>query len=190
MSFIDDSEKNVGRLMKEQTAGSVAGHTGGKGMGIDKLFAGPFHPDSGFGSKNKELLLKQLKKRLEKRKDLKSDSDGVFDDFSGLADPIGGYFHDDVEDVTKAYEELQAKIEKDIEFNDKFTPALDTAWEAMEWDYSFDEIEIKDLVGFINKSTTNMEYVNVDIKYDDNSNLNAGDTYINKSKSNFQKVGR
>ena len=69
MSFIDDSEKNVDRLMKEVTGGSVAGFVGGAGMGIDALFAGPFHPDSGYGSKNKQLLAKQLKDRRKKRKD-------------------------------------------------------------------------------------------------------------------------
>ena len=69
MSFIDDSEQNMEKyvsslkeenksvpLLKEQTGGSVAGFVGGAGMGIDALFAGPFHPDSGHGSKNKQLL--------------------------------------------------------------------------------------------------------------------------------------
>ena len=83
MSFIDDSGHNVKKynssfkeekkslpLLKEVTGGGVAGFVGGKGMGIDALFAGPFHPDSGYGSKNKELLAKQLKDRKEKRKDI------------------------------------------------------------------------------------------------------------------------
>ena len=47
MSFIEQSEQNVDRLMKEVSGGGVAGFVGGKGMGIDALFAGPYHPDSG-----------------------------------------------------------------------------------------------------------------------------------------------
>ena len=46
MSFIEDSIENVKRqLMKEVSGGSVGGFVGGKGMGIDALFAGPYHPD-------------------------------------------------------------------------------------------------------------------------------------------------
>ena len=77
MSFIEQSEQNVDRLMKEVSGGSVGGFVGGKGMGIDALFAGPYHPDSGYGSKNKQLLAKQLKDRKEKRKDIESSRDGV-----------------------------------------------------------------------------------------------------------------
>ena len=68
MSFIDDSEKNVKKLMKEVSGGSVGGFVGRAGMGIDDLFAGSFHPDSGHGSKNLELLTKQVKDRKQKRR--------------------------------------------------------------------------------------------------------------------------
>ena len=73
MSFIDDSIKNVKlQLMKEVSGGGIAGFTGRAGRDIDALFAGPFHPDSGHGSENKQLLTKQLKDRREKRKDLRN----------------------------------------------------------------------------------------------------------------------
>ena len=99
MSFLDDSEKNINRLMETSAAGGVAGFVGGKGMGIDALFAGPYHPDSGHGSKNKQLLAKQLKDRKKLRKDIESSRDGVIDDYSGLADPVGGYYETDTEVV-------------------------------------------------------------------------------------------
>ena len=47
MSFIDDSEKNVDRLMKEVSGGGVAGFVGRGGKEIDQLFAGAFHPEFG-----------------------------------------------------------------------------------------------------------------------------------------------
>ena len=56
MNFLDKAEKNVDRLMKEESGGSVAGFTGRAGRGIDALFSGPYHPDSGHGSQNKKLL--------------------------------------------------------------------------------------------------------------------------------------
>ena len=94
MSFTDDSGYNVKKYnssfkerkkqtlsLKEVTGGSVAGFVGGKGMGIDAIFAGPYHPDSSHGSQNKQLLAKQLKDRRKKRKDLESDRDDVIDDY-------------------------------------------------------------------------------------------------------------
>ena len=58
MSFIDDSEKNVNRLIETTAAGGVAGFVGRGGRDIDTLFSGPFHPDSGHGSENEKLLQK------------------------------------------------------------------------------------------------------------------------------------
>ena len=150
MSFIDDSEKNVGRLMKEQTAGSVAGHTGGKGMGIDTLFSGPFHPDSGHGSKNKQLLQKQLKDREEFDK-LSTD-----DEYAG-ENPIGGYYETDTEGINLAYDELESYNQASIEYSTENTPLADIEWKSDGWDYEYDEnkpyIEEED---FINTSETNM----------------------------------
>ena len=95
--------------LKEVSGGGVAGFVGGKGMGIDALFAGPYHPDSGHGSENEKLLKKQLKDRKEKRKDIESSRDGVIDDYSGLADPVGGYYETDTEFAELAYDELEAR---------------------------------------------------------------------------------
>ena len=47
MSFIEQSEQNVDRLMKEVSGGSVGGFVGTGGTRIDTLFAGGFHPDYG-----------------------------------------------------------------------------------------------------------------------------------------------
>ena len=81
MSFIDDSIKNVKyQLMKEVTGGSVAGFVGTGGMSIDRLFAGPFHPDSGHGSQNIQLHKKRLKDRKEQRKNLRNKKNN----FTGL----------------------------------------------------------------------------------------------------------
>jgi hypothetical protein len=191
MSFIDDSEKNVKhQLMKEVSGGGVAGFVGGAGMGIDVLFAGPFHPDSGYGSKNKELLAKQLKDRRKKRKDLETDADGVIDDYSGLPDPVGGYYETDTEVASLAYDELERHNELNKQYSDEMTPNANIEWKSTGWNYNYDEIisyiEEKD---FINTSKTNMENVGIDIQYDDKS-IYAGKNFINKSQTNWKIINR
>ena len=167
MSYLDDSEKNV-EFIKEVSGGAVGGFVGRSGMGIDRLFAGPYHPDSGHGSKNKQLLLKQLKDRREKRKDLESDRDDVIDDYSGLPDPVGGYYETDTEFANLAYDELETRNQIAIEYSDENTPPAEIEWKSSGWDYEYDEnesyIEEED---FINTSETNMDYVNLDLKYDE-----------------------
>ena len=203
MSFIDDSGKNVKKYnssfkerkkstlsLKEVSGGSVGGFVGGKGMGIDALFAGPYHPDSGHGSKNKQLLMKQLKDRKEKRKDIESSRDGVIDDYSGLADPVGGYYETDTEFVELAYEELELRNQLAIEFSIENTPPAETEWKSTGWEYDYDEIisyiEEKD---FINTSETNMENVGIDIQYD-NKPIYAGENFINSSQTNWEIINK
>jgi len=176
MSFIDDSINNVKlQLMKEVSGGSVGGFVGGKGMGIDALFAGPFHPDSGHGSQNKKLLAKQLKDRKKLRKDIESSRDGVIDDYSGLSDPVGGYYETDTEFARLAYEELELRNQLAIEFSIENTPLSDIEWKSTGWDYDYDEpgeaYKIKDIV------------------YDDKPKY-AGDNYINQSKTNWEIINR
>jgi len=192
MSFIDDSIKNVKRqLMKEVTGGSVSGFVGGKGMGIDALFAGPYHPDSGHGSENEKLLKKQLKDRRKLRKDIESNRDGVIDDYSGLPDPVGGYYESDTEFARLAYDELEGRNQMAIDYSIENTPPQDIEWKSTGWDYKYDEIisyiEEKD---FINSSETNMENVGVEIEYDDNSVLYAGENFINSSQTNWKIINR
>ena len=187
MSFIDDSGQNVKKydssfkekkkslpLLKEVTGGSVAGFVGSAGMGIDQLFGGPFHPDSGHGSKNKELLTKQLKDRRKKRKDLESDRDDVIDDYTGIPDPVGGYYDTETEYANLAYDELEARNQMAIDYSIENTPPAETEWKSTGWEYDYDEpgeaYEIKDIVyddkptyagvNFINQSETNWEYIN------------------------------
>jgi len=203
MSFIDDSKKNVKKYnssfkehkkptlsLKEVSGGAVGGFVGGKGMGIDALFAGPYHPDSGHGSQNEKLLKKQLKDRKKLRKDIESSRDGVIDDYSGLADPVGGYYETDTEFASLAYEELELRNQLAIEFSIENTPLSDTEWKSTGWDYDYDEIisyiEEKD---FINTSETNMENVGVEIEYDDNP-IYAGEDFINTSKTNWKIINR
>ena len=181
MSFIDDSKKNIKKYdssfkerkkptlsLKEVSGGSVGGVVGGAGMGIDALFAGPFHPDSGHGSQNKQLLAKQLKDRKKLRKDIESSRDGVIDDYSGLADPVGGYYETDTEFVELAYDELEARNQMAIDYSIENTPPQDTEWKSTGWNYKYDEIisyiEEKD---FINTSETKMQSVGTDLKYDE-----------------------
>ena len=100
MSFINDSIKNVKhQLIKEVSGGAVAGFIGGKGMGIDALFAGPYHPDYNEVDK---LLKKQLKDRKKQRAKMERETD----DYTGTPDPIGGYYETDTEFVRLAYDEL------------------------------------------------------------------------------------
>ena len=204
MSFIDKTEQNVKKYnssfkerkkptlrLKEQTGGSVAGFVGGKGMGIDTLFAGPYHPDSGHGSKNKQLLLKQLKDRREKRKDLTSDRDDVIDDYSGLPDPVGGYYETDTEFVKLAYDELETRNQLALDYSIENTPPADIDWKSSGWEYDYDEIisyiEEKD---FINTSETNMENVGIDIKYEDEQPKYNKEDFINTSQTNWKIINR
>ena len=192
MSFIDDSEKNI-KYIKEQTGGSVAGFVGRAGMGIDALFAGPFHPDSCHGSENKQLLQKQLKDRREQRKDIESDRDDILDDYSGIPDPVGGYYAG-VEDegITLAYDELDFLNHVKQSYSDENTPLADIEWKSTGWDYEFDEFDSstgrdrrnrmfdKD---FINQSEENTERT---IK-EEEIQLNEQD-FITRSKINLQTV--
>jgi len=203
MSFIDDSGQNVKKynssfkeenkslpLLKEVTGGGVAGFVGGRGMGIDALFAGPYHPDSGHGSKNKQLLMKQLKDRREKRKDLESDRDDVIDDYSGLPDPVGGYYETDTEFANLAYDELETRNQIAIEYSDENTPPAEIEWKSDGWDYHYDEnekyIEEED---FINTSETNMKQVATDIKYDENEPYIEEKDFINTSEKSMEYIG-
>ena len=161
MDFIEQSEQNVDRLMKEVSGGGVAGFVGGKGMGIDALFAGPFHPDSGHGSKNKKLLAKQLKDRKEKRKDIESSRDGVIDDYSGLSDPVGGYYESDTEFAKLAYKELEIHNQMAIEYSVENTPPRDTEWKSTGWEYDYDDEKPRyNKEDFINTSQINWKFIN------------------------------
>ena len=158
MSFIDDSIKNVThQLIREVSGGSVGGFVGGKGMGIDALFAGPYHPDY---NEIDNILKQQLKDRKKQDKD-------------GTANPVGGYYDVDTEFVELAYEELETRNQMAIEFSIENTPLSDTEWKSTGWDYDYDEpgeaYKIKDIVyddkstyageNFINQSQTNWEII-------------------------------
>ena len=139
MSFIDDSEKNIEKLMKEVSGGSVAGFVGSSGMAVDQLFAGGFHPDSGHGSKNIQLLKKQLKDRRKKRDDIESSRDGVIDDYSGLADPVGGYYDMNDAELDPAYEELDTVASSIQNFNINNTPEQEFDWIDVETNLEYDK---------------------------------------------------
>ena len=91
MSFIEQSEKNVERLLKETSAvGGVGGFVGRAGRDVDKLYSGPYHPDSCHGSENEKLLQKQLDDRKEVRNSFENSEGNVY----GGESPVGGYFGD------------------------------------------------------------------------------------------------
>ena len=194
MSFIEQSEKNTKKynlsfkekkksvpLLKEVSGGSVAGFTGRAGRDIDTVFAGGFHPDSGHGSKNLELLKKQIEDRIQKIKDTNS-----FE-----ANPVGGWYDINTETNKLAYEELIAIADMIKQYNDEITPPSDIEWKSTGWDYDFDDIyiHIDNEDDFINQSETNMEKVGVDIKYDDNMPTYDKEDFINRSQTNWKLVG-
>ena len=194
MSFIDDSEKNIERLMKEVTGGSVAGFVGRAGMGIDDLFAGSFHPDSGHGSKNIQILKKQVKDRKKLRKDMEDQAYKDDVELIGNPDPIGGHFADigETEIFTNAFDELIATNERNKQYSDENTPEAETKWKSTGWDYNYDEpgeaYKIRDIVYDDNLNIYKTRLSNP--KYDDNSNLYADDTYINNSEKNWEYINR
>ena len=181
MSFIDDSVKNVkNSVLKEVSTGGVAGFTGRAGRDIDVTFAGGYHPDSGHGSKNLELLKKQIEDRKKKIKDT--------DSFE--ANPVGGWYDIDTETNKLAFEELIAIADIVKQYNDENTPPQDTEWETLDKNiYDDIYIHIDNENDFINQSEKNMEKVGINIKYDDKPEY-AGEDFINKSETNWKLVGR
>ena len=175
MSFLDDSENNVNRLMETSAGGGVAGFVGRGGKEIDQIFAGAFHPDSGHGSQNEKLLAKQVSDRKKQRAEMEKQAakDGV--ELVGIPDPIGGHFADigETEGIELAYEELLGFNELNKEYSDANTPTAETEWKSTGWDYDYDEpgeaYKIKDIVyddkptyagvNFINQSQTNWEII-------------------------------
>ena len=186
MSFIDDSEKNI-KFIKEVSGGTVAGFVGRSGKGIDDLFAGSFHPDSGHGSENEKLLQKQIKDR--------DNRNGSEEEYGGES-PIGGYYDVDTKDAEGAYDELDWYDEIHKEYNDEFTPLQDIEWKSSGWDYEFDKNEsYMEESDFVNTSETNMSYVNIDINYDkfdssmgrDRRNKMFDKNYIQQSEDNIEE---
>jgi hypothetical protein len=210
MSFLDDSEQNIKKYnssfkekkkstlsLKETTAaGSVGGFVGRSGKEIDQLFAGAFHPDSGHGSKNIELLQKQIDDRKEIRSDMEDEAPKQNVGLMGTPSPIGGYFDIEVEDVELAYDELLKFDQLNKQFNAENTPPADIEWKSSGVDYEFDEnepyIEEED---FINTSETNMEYIKQDLEYDridasmgrDKRNKIFDKDYVQRSEDNNEK---
>ena len=169
MSFIDDSKNNVNRLMEDVTGGDVGGFVGRAGTEIDTLFGGAYHPDSGHGSQIDDLLKQQIKDRKEKRKNLDSIE-------YGGESPIGGYHNIHTPEAINTYKILYADNDWRLKFNQDVTPIPDDKWRATDkaLNMIFDE--------------PGEAYKVKDLKYDDNSDLYAGDTYINKSKTNWKYI--
>jgi hypothetical protein len=198
MSFIDDSEKNVDKLFETSAVGGggIPGFVGRAGMEIDKIFAGGFHPDSGHGSKNLELLKKQVKDRQELRKDMEDQAyeDGV--ELIGNPAPIGGYYADFVttELIDLAYEELMNTNERNNKYNAENTPEQDIKWTPVKTNLKYDKAPDYAGQNFINKSTTNWEYITKEVKPDDSDNVTEEDTieeeenFINRSATNWQYI--
>jgi hypothetical protein len=161
----------------------LSGFVGRAGMGIDDLFAGAFHPDSGHGSENEKLLKKQIKDRLALRKKMRTTEKPA---------PIGGYYDTDTEVARGAYKELDFLNRAKKSFSDTFTPQVDPNWKSTGWDYEFDEFDSsagrdrrnrmfdKD---FINQSEENIERT---IK-EEEIQLNEED-FISRSELNLQTV--
>ena len=174
MSFIDDSKNNVKKYtssfkekkrptlsLKEVTgAGGTGGFVGRGGHQIDQLFAGPWHPDY---NEVEKLLKQQLAQRKKQDK-------------NGTANPVGGYYDVDTKTAQLAYDELDRFNQIHKQYSDQVTPPADIEWKSTGWDYHYDE--------------PGEAYKIRDIVYDDNSNLYAGDNFINKSATNWKFINR
>ncbi len=190
MSFIDDSMNNVKhQLIREVSAGAVGGFVGRHGKEINQLFAGPYHPDSGHGSENEQLLAKQISDRKKMRADMENEAEKQGIELVGNPAPIGGYYDVDTKEARDTYDILFKDAEEKVKFNQDVTPLADLEWKSTGWDYKYDEIisyiEEKD---FINTSETNMEQVDTDIKYDENELYIEEEDFINTSETNMDYV--
>ena len=159
MSFIDDSEENVDKLMETSAVGSAVSFTGTRGTRIDTLFAGPFHPNHGEIDKLHKQNLKSRKKR---------DSEEY-----GGESPVGGYYEMDTEFSTLAYDEIDTHSQLSKQYNDEMTPSPDTEWKSTGWDYDYDEPG----EGFSFKQPI----------YDKKPEY-AGKNFINKSEKNWEII--
>ena len=180
MSFIDKSEKNVRRVMKEVTGGDVAGFTGRAGVGIDSMFAGPFHPEY---MELEKTLEKQVKDRKNKRKGLESIE-------YGGESPLGGYNDIHTDAAIETYDILYAEDEAKKEFNLEVTPVISTDWELAWKKYYYDEpgeaYKTKDIVYDDNSALYNRVK---DIVYDEKPK-SAGDNFVNTSTTNWEIINR
>ena len=203
MNFIEKSEKNVKRhiysygdikksvpSLKEVTAaGGVGGFVGRGGVEIDQLFAGGFHPDSGHGSQNLQLLNKQIRDRKKLRADMEKQAylDGV--ELVGKPDPIGGYFDVETEIALAAYEELQRFNDLNKQYSDENTPIADVEWKSAGCDYDYDEpgeaYKVRD-IKYDDNSYDNP--VIKEIEYDDEPDYYAKEDFINTSTTNWQFI--
>ena len=177
MSFIDDCEKNINRLMETSAAGGVGGFVGRGGKEIDAIFAGAFHPDSGHGSQNEKLLAKQLSDRKKQRAEMEKQAAKDGAELVGVSPPPGGYFVDigETEGIELAYDELLRYDEINRDFNEQMTPEQDLEWVEVETDLEYDE--------------AGEAYKIKDIVYDDEPTY-AGVNFINQSQTNWEIIDR
>ena len=185
MSFLNQSENNLNRyLLKEVSAGggSVAGHTGRKGVEVDDTLAGPFHPDF---MDLKDTLENQFKDRKEARKNL-SLSDVEY----GGESPLGGYNDIHTDAAIETYDILYADSEEKEKFNKEVTPVLDIKFRmtdagmAMFYDEPGEAPRVRDIVYDDNSALYNRVK---DIVYDDEPTY-AGENFINKSETNWKII--
>ena len=173
MSFIDDSIKNIEKsVLKEASGvGGVGGFTGKAGVQIDQLFAGGYHPDSGHGSKNLELLKKQLEDRIQKIKDTNSVE----------MNPVGGWYKTNTEMAIATYKELIDRANASIKYSIENTPIQDTEWKSTGVNIDFDDIytHIDNEEDFINRSQTNMKHIGEDEDYVDETDTSLKTIYKN-----------
>jgi len=204
MNFIEKSEKNTKRYiysygdikksvpsLKEVTAGAgVGGFVGRGGVEIDQLFAGGFHPDSGHGSQNKQLLAKQIRDRKKLRADMQKQAYEDDAELIGNPSPIGGYFDVETEFALRSYEELQFKNDLNLKYNAENTPPQDVEWKSAGWDYDYDEPGEAYKVREIEYDDNRGLYSSVvrEIEYDDEPDYYAGEDFINSSETNWQFI--
>ena len=176
MSFIDKAEKNVNKYLNETSVGGMTGtFTGRRGFTVDTLFAGPFHPE--FGE-----IEKIHKDNLRIRKQ-NSGEEGF-----GGGPPVGGYYDiSEIEDVLGSYDELQAKIEADLEYLEKTHVEPETEWKSTGLKYEYDEDPEYSGEDYINASEKNWKSMDNLIKYDKKPKY-AGENFINNSTTNWKYI--
>tara|TARA_Y100000593_G_C4274150_1_gene319085 strand:+ start:207 stop:734 length:528 start_codon:yes stop_codon:yes gene_type:complete len=118
---------------------------------------------------------------------------GAVGGFTGRAgqdidDLYAGPFHPKFNNLKKS---LQQQIEDTLAkrlYTDDFTPLSEEDYVDLEWDYHYDEVISTDKSNFINRSMTNMKYVDTKIKYDKNEDLIDKSNFINSSEKNWKNI--
>ena len=191
MNILDSYKKNKKKHLKEVSGGEAAApFVGGAGDFIDHKFAGPFHPD--FGN-IKKLLGKQIDFDILKRMwtdEITPNADIDWEEIDWKYEYDKYLKKDNSKFINTSDTEMQyVDIEIDYDYimdkhnkNKKFLKKGKKNWKGNTKNIKFDSILDVDKSKFKSTSDTEMQYVDIGIKYDKTDDRAAKNKkFVNKT---------